>query len=46
MSASGEALHLGCFDRPIPGWVNTDITPHLFIARVPLLPRAMHALMC
>lgn len=28
-------LHLGCFDRGIDGWVNTDITPHSFIARVP-----------
>jgi len=28
-------LHLGCFDRVFPGWINTDITPHIFIARVP-----------
>ena len=28
-------LHLGAFDRVLPGWVNTDITPHLYIARVP-----------
>lgn len=28
-------LHLGCFDRPIPGWINTDVTPHLWVARIP-----------
>ena len=28
-------LHLGCFDQVFPGWVNTDITPHIFIARIP-----------
>ncbi len=28
-------LHLGAFDRTLPGWVNTDITPHLYVARVP-----------
>jgi SAM-dependent methyltransferase len=36
-------LHFGCFDKPVDGWVNTDITPHIMIARVPLLPRLMHA---
>jgi predicted SAM-dependent methyltransferase len=29
-------LHLGCFDQAIEGWFNTDVTPHLFVARVPL----------
>jgi predicted SAM-dependent methyltransferase len=28
-------LHLGCFDQPTPGWVNTDVTPHIFVSRVP-----------
>lgn len=36
-------LHFGCFDKPVEGWVNTDITPHLSIARVPLLPALLHA---
>ena len=31
----GRNLHLGCFDQPVPGWVNTDVTPHVFLARVP-----------
>jgi SAM-dependent methyltransferase len=31
-------LHLGCFDQPIPGWINTDITPHILVARIPRLP--------
>lgn len=30
-------LQLGCFDKPIEGWYNTDVTPHLCIARIPLL---------
>lgn len=37
-------LHLGCFDRPVDGWVNTDITPHLFVAKVPFLAAVMHKL--
>jgi predicted SAM-dependent methyltransferase len=28
-------LHLGCFNFPVGGWVNADITPHIRIARVP-----------
>jgi len=24
-------LHLGCFDRPVDGWVNTDVTPPIAI---------------
>lgn len=31
-------LHLGCFDQVIPGWINTDITPHIVLARIPGLP--------
>ncbi len=28
-------LHLGAFDHIVPGWINTDVTPHLRVARVP-----------
>jgi SAM-dependent methyltransferase len=28
-------LHLGSFDQPVPGWLNTDITPHIWISRIP-----------
>jgi len=35
-------LHFGAFNCPVDGWVNTDITPHLYLARVPLLPWLMH----
>jgi predicted SAM-dependent methyltransferase len=28
-------LHLGAFDCSVPGWINTDITPHMWIARIP-----------
>lgn len=30
-------VQLDCFNQPANGWYNTDITPHLFIARIPLL---------
>jgi SAM-dependent methyltransferase len=36
-------LQLGAFNCPCDGWVNTDITAHLFISRVPFLPEMMHA---
>jgi SAM-dependent methyltransferase len=39
----GKRLHFGCFDKPLDGWLNTDITPHLRIARVPLLATVLHA---
>jgi SAM-dependent methyltransferase len=38
MSALPRRLQLGAFDQTANGWVNTDITPHLFVARVPGLP--------
>jgi SAM-dependent methyltransferase len=28
-------LHLGCFDQVLPGWINTDITPHIFVSKIP-----------
>jgi SAM-dependent methyltransferase len=39
-----ERLHFGCFNRPVAGWTNTDVTPHLFIARAPGLPWLLHRL--
>ena len=30
-------LHIGCFDHVLPGWINTDITPRVFLSRVPCL---------
>lgn len=35
MRRNSRKLHLGCFDQKLEGWVNTDITPHLFVARLP-----------
>ena len=31
-------LHMGCFNRVLSGWHNTDITPHIWIARIPFAP--------
>lgn len=36
-------LHIGCFDVVHDGWLNTDVTPHLMVARVPGLPRLLRA---
>lgn len=44
MTSSSVRLHLGAFNCAIPGWVNTDITPHLWIARVPFAARVLHRL--
>jgi SAM-dependent methyltransferase len=30
-----KKLHLGCFDQVLPGWINTDVTPHIFVSRIP-----------
>lgn len=35
MEANMPKLHLGCFDQVVNGWTNTDITPHIFVARIP-----------
>ena len=39
---SALCVHLGCFDRPASGWHNIDITPHLFIARLPGLATLLY----
>lgn len=36
-------VQLGAFDRPANGWLNTDITPHIWIAKIPLLPRILYS---
>lgn len=36
-----KRLHIGCFDTVIDGWINTDITPHIWISRIPLLPKLL-----
>lgn len=35
-------LHFGCFNCPVGGWINTDITPHIYVARVPGLAWLIH----
>ena len=35
MSEDSKKLHLGCFDRVFPGWINTDITSHILLSRFP-----------
>jgi SAM-dependent methyltransferase len=34
-------LHLGASNRSVPGWVNTDITPHIWIAKIPFAPAVL-----
>src|SRR5260370_17304358 len=35
-------LHLGCFDSPASSWINTDITPHIWVARIPGLATLLY----
>lgn len=35
-------LQIGAFDTPIDGWYNTDVTPHIFLSRIPLLATLLH----
>ena len=35
-------LHFGCFNCPREGWINTDVTPHIHVARVPGLASLLH----
>jgi SAM-dependent methyltransferase len=37
-------LHIGCLETGVPGWENTDITPHIFVARIPGAARLLRAL--
>jgi SAM-dependent methyltransferase len=39
-----QKLNLGCFNRPAREWINTDITPHIWIARVPSAAGVIRAL--
>jgi SAM-dependent methyltransferase len=32
---AGIKLHLGAFDCAVEGWLNTDVTPHIFISKIP-----------
>ncbi|GLH76758.1 hypothetical protein SSBR45G_16660 [Bradyrhizobium sp. SSBR45G] len=41
---SNAKLHIGAFNCGIEGWINTDITPHLWIARIPFAATVLHAL--
>jgi SAM-dependent methyltransferase len=36
-------LHIGCFNVLLEGWHNTDVTPHIFISRVPFAAALLHA---
>jgi SAM-dependent methyltransferase len=42
MTVFPRKLQLGSFDHTPEGWLNTDITPHLFVARVLGLPWLLH----
>lgn len=41
---TSDRLHLGCFDCPVDGWLNTDITPHIWIGKLPVLANLLHRL--
>jgi SAM-dependent methyltransferase len=41
MGRALRKLQLGAFDQAVEGWVNTDVTPHLIVARIPGLAGAL-----
>ena len=41
---SSDRLHLGAFDQVVDGWINTDVSPHLIVARIPGAGAVLHAL--
>ena len=43
MPAGSNRLHLGAFDQVVDGWINTDVSPHLIVAKIPGLGPLLHA---
>jgi SAM-dependent methyltransferase len=41
MKQTIRKLHIGAFDQIFDGWVNTDITPHIFVARAPMMAKLL-----
>lgn len=37
-------LHLGCFNKIVDGWYNTDVTAHIFISKIPCAAALIHFL--
>jgi SAM-dependent methyltransferase len=42
MTETARRLQLGAFDQVQEGWLSTDVTPHLFVARVPGMAWLLH----
>ncbi|HET9074374.1 MAG TPA: methyltransferase domain-containing protein [Solirubrobacteraceae bacterium] len=40
--SGADKLHLGAFDQVVDGWINTDVTPHLVLARIPGAGALLH----
>jgi SAM-dependent methyltransferase len=41
-AAGSNKLHLGAFDQVVDGWINTDVSPHLIVARIPGAAALLH----
>ena len=37
-------LHIGAFNYPADGWLNTDITPHIWISKIPFAADWLYAM--
>lgn len=37
-------VHLGAFDQSVDGWMNTDVTPHMWVAKIPFVPLLLYKL--
>lgn len=42
MKSSLIRVHLGCFNQPVAGWINTDVTPHIWVARIPFAAELLY----
>lgn len=42
MATFPRKLHLGAFDQAVEGWLNTDVTPHMLLARLGPAPWMLH----
>ncbi len=42
MPEASRKLHIGGFNQAFEGWINTDHTPHIAVARVPGLATVLH----
>lgn len=38
-SRTERRLHFGCYNLPVPGWINTDVSSQILLSRLPMGPK-------